>query len=390
METLFSIVSGGGFLQGLFVAALLLSRPPAGKGRSAGDITLAALMLAFSANVLYAGFLHAALRPEVFPSYEPFLIVIGPLFFLYMRLVSGAGARARRFGVSDALHFAPAILLAAIAPLAAQLAGPSGLRPLSIGFWAASVLYMLVYVLASGRLVHDHRLRLREEYSEIGAADLGWARGFMLAFLALEVLGLVLLIGIVSSDPFVHLGKALSLASSLLAYGLGYRCLSRRIGGHRVLPLDEGAGEPVAGAARAQDTVPGASSRKYARSGLGEGDKSRLASEIEGFMETEKPWLDSEFSLQDLAQGLGRNRNQLSQVINESFGTSFYDYVNGYRIREVIRLMADPGRARHKILSLALDSGFASKNTFNAAFKKASGLTPSRYRSGLEKTEGGK
>ena len=61
-------------------------------------------------------------------------------------------------------------------------------------------------------------------------------------------------------------------------------------------------------------------------------------------------------------------------------GQTFYDFVNGYRVREVQRrIKAGEARAL-KMLALAMDAGFASKSTFNQAFKKHTSQTPSDFR----------
>jgi AraC-like DNA-binding protein len=67
-------------------------------------------------------------------------------------------------------------------------------------------------------------------------------------------------------------------------------------------------------------------------------------------------------------------------VINQNFNRNFYDFVNEYRVREVLRLMEDSSRVNDKMLTLAFDAGFNSKPTFNAVFKKITGRTPSDYR----------
>jgi AraC-like DNA-binding protein len=61
-------------------------------------------------------------------------------------------------------------------------------------------------------------------------------------------------------------------------------------------------------------------------------------------------------------------------------GQTFYDFVNGYRVREVERRIAAGEARTTKILSLAMDAGFASKSTFNVVFKKHTNRTPSDYR----------
>ncbi|WP_397546448.1 helix-turn-helix domain-containing protein [Rhodothermus marinus] len=97
-------------------------------------------------------------------------------------------------------------------------------------------------------------------------------------------------------------------------------------------------------------------------------------------METEKLYRQPDLTLQALAERLGISPHNLSEVLNTAFGQSFYDFVNGYRVREVQALLADPERAHLTILALAMEAGFSSKSTFNAAFKKHTGLTPSAYR----------
>jgi AraC-like DNA-binding protein len=67
-------------------------------------------------------------------------------------------------------------------------------------------------------------------------------------------------------------------------------------------------------------------------------------------------------------------------VLNAQLTLSFYDFVNGYRVREVQQRLVGPDGARYTYLALALEAGFASKSTFNAAFKKLTGVTPSDYR----------
>src|SRR5262245_269163 len=70
---------------------------------------------------------------------------------------------------------------------------------------------------------------------------------------------------------------------------------------------------------------------------------------------------------------------QVSEVLNAEVGQTFYDFVNGYRVRDVQRrIRAGEARSR-KMLALALDAGFASKSTFNQAFKKHTNQTPSDF-----------
>jgi AraC-like DNA-binding protein len=97
-------------------------------------------------------------------------------------------------------------------------------------------------------------------------------------------------------------------------------------------------------------------------------------------MEKERPWQDSDLTLADLAARLSTTPHRLSEVLNSQLGQTFYDFVNGYRVREVQRRIAAGEAQQVTMLSLALDAGFASKSTFNGVFKKHTGQTPSDFR----------
>jgi AraC-like DNA-binding protein len=123
-----------------------------------------------------------------------------------------------------------------------------------------------------------------------------------------------------------------------------------------------------------------ASIPRYERSGLGDVEAERLKSSLLVVMERERPWKDSELTLADLAAQLNSTPHKLSEVLNSQLGQTFYDFVNGYRVREVQRrIKAGEARAL-KMLALAMDAGFASKSTFNQAFKKHTSQTPSDFR----------
>jgi AraC-like DNA-binding protein len=125
---------------------------------------------------------------------------------------------------------------------------------------------------------------------------------------------------------------------------------------------------------------PDAPVARYERSGLRDSEAERLRTSLLAVMDDERPWKDSELTLPDLAARLNSTPHKLSEVLNDQVGQTFYDFVNGYRVREVQRRIRAGDAQRLKVLALALDAGFASKSTFNAAFKKHTSQTPSEFR----------
>ena len=89
---------------------------------------------------------------------------------------------------------------------------------------------------------------------------------------------------------------------------------------------------------------------------------------------------NGELSVGELASILKVHPNYLSQIINEREGINFYEYVNHFRVEEFKRLITIPKNQKITLLSLAYDCGFNSKSSFNTAFIKQVGMTPSAFR----------
>jgi AraC-like DNA-binding protein len=92
-----------------------------------------------------------------------------------------------------------------------------------------------------------------------------------------------------------------------------------------------------------------------------------------------KPYLEPELSLNDLAKQLKTTPAILSKLINEGFGQNFNDFINEYRIRELMAKLRSGEHRNQTLLGLALDSGFNSKATFNRSFKKLTSLSPKEW-----------
>ena len=97
------------------------------------------------------------------------------------------------------------------------------------------------------------------------------------------------------------------------------------------------------------------------------------------YMMSDKPYLNPELSLQDLADSMDVSRHQLSAVINQQQKMNFYEFVNSYRVQEMKNLIKEPENKHLKLISLAFDAGFNSKASFNRIFKQFTGKTPSDY-----------
>jgi len=96
-------------------------------------------------------------------------------------------------------------------------------------------------------------------------------------------------------------------------------------------------------------------------------------------------YLDPELSLVSLAEKLELTTHELSRIINTVLKKNFYDFINEYRVTDVIRKMQDPAYDHITLLGIALESGFNSQSTFTRIFKNLTGKSPMEYKNELKK-----
>lgn len=119
---------------------------------------------------------------------------------------------------------------------------------------------------------------------------------------------------------------------------------------------------------------------KYSGSGLTANEKTAIADRLKQFMEKERPFLEPELTLEQLAVMLSLKPKILSQVINEVLQQNFFEFVNRYRIEAAMRMLTKPADKKITVLEVLYEVGFNSKSSFNTLFKKHTGLTPSEFR----------
>lgn len=101
---------------------------------------------------------------------------------------------------------------------------------------------------------------------------------------------------------------------------------------------------------------------------------------LKDFMLTEKPYLNPSLTIRDLAELIKMNSRELSVLINQHLNQHFFDFVNEYRIEEAKEILKNPKEKELTVLEILYQVGFNSKSSFNTAFKKHTGLTPTQFR----------
>ncbi|TGV02437.1 helix-turn-helix domain-containing protein [Flavivirga rizhaonensis] len=100
-------------------------------------------------------------------------------------------------------------------------------------------------------------------------------------------------------------------------------------------------------------------------------------------MEEKQLYKNRKLQLKDLSKEVSTSENNVSEVLAKQFQTNYYDFINSYRVNEVKRLMNSEKHKGYKLIAIAMEAGFNSKTTFNTAFKKSTGQTPSEYKKSI-------
>lgn len=348
-------------VQGYFVALVLALWK---RGARSAKLLLAALLLLFAITmteyVLYwtnyiGRFPHVANLSAQFP------YLFGPIIWLYLRTIYEGKPLTR----GDLGHLVPfALALMAFAPWYGMDAESK--RRILIGEGQFPVRSWLINSVMRLRIAHliaygIWNLRYIRQQPRVGATT-RWAQllnGFYLGFVVAYASYFILVrFKFFDAAWDYHISAAMTIFIYLIAYA-GY-----------VQPaVFEGFkwNEPAAPA-------------KYRNSGLTPEASRSLLRQLAQIMETEKLYRDPDLNLESLATRLDSSKHHVSQVINEHLGTSFFEYVNQLRISEAIRLLAETRRRDLHVIEAAYKVGFNNKVSFNTAFKRATGMTPTEYR----------
>lgn len=108
---------------------------------------------------------------------------------------------------------------------------------------------------------------------------------------------------------------------------------------------------------------------------------------LKNLVVTQRKFLDPNLTLESAAAQIGLSKTHLSRIVNSELNTGFPDYVNNLRVEQAKIYLNHPDFANYTLVAIGLEAGFSSKTTFNQAFRKFTGMTPSEYRNSQIRNE---
>lgn len=363
--------------QGFFLAVALLVMS---KGERVLNRILGVMLFTFAWSGLYYNIDSMGKMPEYLPIGYTVAIsdfVYNPLIYFYVLFLTTKGMRITW---RSALHFIPVLFM--FVYYANYYFGSLDTKrelfergynyfPYDVMIFSfANLAQLLVYLILSAVILNRYGKQITNVYSDISKRNYNWLK-FILIINTFSAIICFFIYG--TQLDFVH--RIIYVLGAILVYAIGYKMISQP----PHLPDEELSVAQIT-AQQEQEAEEKPSPVKYERSGLTEDKAKLLAEKLQHHMLKERPYLEPELTLKQLAAQLSIPAHQLSQVINQQFGKNFYDYINSFRVEEVEKKLKS-GQYNHlTLLAVALDCGFNSKASFNTVFKKIKSMSPSEYR----------
>lgn len=370
-------------IQGIFLTYLLAHS----RHKSRESMLLGMLMLVLSVTLLGAvlglsGYYKVL--PHLIRIGDPLVLLYGPLVYLYVFALINQ-RMPKRYG----LHVLPFLLYLALVVPFYSLSGNEKIEFVDQVFLNNSVpakalliqilrlTHISVYIVVGYRIVKKYQQKIKENFSNIEKISLEKAaRTLQLFFFGTLVSMTIDISGIFYSLNFVLTNNMIGLFISLIIYTLAFSTWNKSAVKEVVQVLNE---EPRTPEIPVQDETSGKTKVRNTYF-LNEEQVRDYSQLLEKLLAENQLFLDSNLTLAVLAERVNLQPYLVSELINRFAGEPFFDFINRYRIEEVKRRLNDPAHSSFSILGIAFDCGFNSKSSFNTAFKKFTGLTPSGFR----------
>jgi len=341
--------------QGIFLAVQLLLA----KSFDVKNKMLGALIMLYSISLVdnvwfwsdyYLDYPHLLGISMTFP------FLYGPLLYIYFKESMRSGAFNPKFAWKHLVL--PAIVLLYLIP---YYLSPASEKLDAIQIWNQSLINALIIPVTSilsmvfyGIIVYKLMIAYEQKSEASIIKFSNWLFKIFITYSLFVLLYVIYTLWIFTGLSTRQSDYIIALGSSFFIYFIGHLGFSKSklLNGIKINPA------------------------KYQSSTLTPSAGQHLFDLIRKHLEETKIYTNSQLRLSGLADQLSLTPHQLSQVINENTESNFSDFINSYRIEEAKRRIG----INTRINLLAIDVGFNNKTSFQLAFKKFAGCTPSEYR----------
>lgn len=312
--------------------------------------------------------------PSLTIAHLPVRVLLGPALFFYACACMSSEAKPSTKSYLTAL-LGPIFVLLAMLPFVFGLTDAQKLalvdpvtrnpehyrQALFVCVMAMTVfiLFTACYLVATLRMHKRHRTQLMERFSTIEQRSLDWFRIILLlwgtAWLFYAIEYILKFLGM----RWFGSGVVLPLLEGIILMAFANQALKQPI-----LTTSE-KGKKTSSVTKPRTSL------------LSDAQMQEIALKLQHAMTKKALFLEEDFSLNRLSTEITVSENHISETLSQCMNTNFFQFVNSYRIEAAKALLKESDK---RISTIAFEVGFNTKSTFNSAFKRMTGETPTSFR----------
>lgn len=366
---IWSLIFFSSIIQGVLLISVLWLRKPQNKYAAACITGFTLVMILINLDFLYttSGIYNNINYP--FGVSFGSVLLMGPFLFLY---ASGVLTENFHFKKTHLFHFLPYFIKLftgfgligysheiKIRVIAVFLSGQASVSNSDKLMLSLQAIHLCVYIIMICRLIYSKKsLHAKDTFKVPVAKRISWT-SILLSCTILFCTSFFIWLLIIMQTGFYNptADYVNTLISSIAIFVIAYQAMLQ------------------------PELISPEFKKKNNGNGVKDKDAEKIAEAIMKLMMDEKYFLNADAELKDMSERLQVPAYICSKILNERFNKNFTDFINEYRVEEVKRRLSDPLFASYSILGIAMETGFGSKSSFNTAFKKHTGHTPSEYKS---------
>lgn len=362
---LFNILMILGSAQGVFISALLYFSP---QYRKTSNLFLSILVLTISVQNISNSLIDIGFSEvEYWPLSWTLLIPFSLKYFVTCLIKP-----THRLSRKDYLLLSPfalqlafklAIYCSFLFDINSILNNVELIQKIMISFELIALIWCLAVAIHSIKALNRYQQLLTQNFSNLEGKSLSWLRNTLVATLVICCFWGITFGYHIYVQELSYFSYLNWISIALITYWLAYSIIARR-------NIFEAQNFDKTEVQDAGKRLPEKSEEHYQK--------------ILKLMTDESLYREEKLNMDMLSERLQLSNGYVSQIINQKTGKNFFEFINEYRVKEVIRKMQDANFNHFSLLGIALDSGFTSKSTFNDVFKRITGLTPSAYQKQLK------
>ncbi|MCD4694849.1 MAG: hypothetical protein K8S16_01310 [Bacteroidales bacterium] len=326
MEIFFLI----GFIQALFFSILLFNK----KTKILPEKMLPFWLFLIAIHLLLLFFLYRSLNKEYYILvilHITFPLIHYPLFYLYVNTLVN---KANNLKLSHLLYFVPYFIFLIIHIIFSNHDllysydfSQSNITPPNIIHFNLILNFIsgLIYMVLCIMQLKKFNKKIKEYYSNIDKINLKWLAHLIIGFCTVLMIG----IAYVMVTKWLHIKINYSIdifiygSITIFIFFIGYYSLKKT---HLIIGRDTNSETDTMITNAIKDNPE--KYYKYEIYGLKKDEAAKLKDKLLLFIDRNKPYLDCNLSLSQLAGSLGIYKHYLTQVLNDELKNNFYDFIN--------------------------------------------------------------